>query len=267
MTVGLAVAATLFAACAPAPMDDAEVLSRALGPGRTFVDLSHPLSGDMPFWPNPAGNPFVHDTLVAQPSGAPAMAAYSTPEHHGTHLDAPIHGGDGLASVDELGLSRLIGPAVVVDVTQAVESDLDYALSVADLQNWEARHGPIPTGAIVLMRSGWSARWSEPARVFNVDDEGVLHFPGFSTEAAQFLVEQRNVVGIGVDSPSVDPGPSTDFPIHAIGNGSGLYHLENVADLERLPEAGAWLMSLPIKIEGGSGGQVRVVGVLPGPAT
>lgn len=265
-TMGLAALASL-AACAPPAMSDADVLDRALGPGRSFVDLTHAISAESPWWPGPETSPFRHDTLRAHPNGQPSMAAIAVPEHFGTHLDAPVHGGEGRASVDELAPAGLIGPAVVVDVAQQVAGNLDYALSVDDVMQWETQHGPVPRGAFVLMRSGWGARWPDPERVFNQDADGVLHFPGFAQEAVRFLVEERFVAGVGVDTPSVDPGPAGDFPAHRAGNGAGILHLENVANLERLPEQGAWIVALPVKIQGGSGGPVRILGVLPGPAT
>jgi kynurenine formamidase len=229
----------------------------------TVIDLTHAVSAEAPFWPGPDMSPFSHDTLVANDDGSPRMAAYSVPEHFGTHFDAPVHGGAGLRSVDRIPTSDLFAPAVILDVTDEAEGSADYAVTLADVQEWETSHGAIPTGALVLMRSGWPTRWDQGAPYYNQDAEGQLHFPGFSAEAARFLVSERDIVGIGVDTGSVDPGNATAFPVHGIVNGSGLYHLENLADLSALPEAGAYLIVAPIKIEGGSGGQVRVFGVIP----
>lgn len=244
------------------PLEQSDALAAVFEGAYTLVDLTHAISADDPFWPGPPRNPFVHDTLAAQPSGRPSMAAYSLPEHHGTHLDAPIHFADGRASVDEIPLDQLVGPAVVVDVADGAAGNDDYAMSRADLLAWEGEHGLIPEGAIVLMRSGWSERWADGAPYMNADEQGGVHFPGLSPQAASFLVE-RGAAGIGVDTPSVDPGGADGFPAHAISNGAGLFHLENVTNLGRLPEAGAYVMALPIKIQGGSGGQVRVVGIVP----
>ncbi len=238
-------------------------LARVFGGEYELVDLTHAISADDPFWPGPEQNPFVHDTISAQPSGRPSMAAYSLPEHHGTHLDAPIHFADGTASVDELPLSGLVGPAVVVDVTRNAEAFADYGMTRQDLLDWEELYGQIPSGSIVLMYSGWSERWTEGDSYMNADADGGVHFPGLSADASSFLVEERSVVGIGVDTPSVDPGGAEGFPAHAVSNGAGLFHLENLAGLDRLPASGAYVMALPIKIKGGSGGQVRVVGVVP----
>jgi kynurenine formamidase len=244
------------------PAEERPGMPAGLDPSRV-IDLTHALSASMPFWPGPDRNPFVHDTLRAHESGAPAMAAFSTPEHHGTHLDAPVHGGDGLASVDQLRAADLFGPAVVVDVRAHVAENSDYAATVDDLTAWESRNGPIPRGAVVLLRTGWDAQWSEPHSYMRVDEQGRLHFPGFSTEAARFLRDEREIRGIGVDSPSVDPGSVEGFPVHGVINGAGKYQLENLTRLDRLPEAGAFLIVAPVKIEGGSGGPVRVFALLP----
>ena len=229
----------------------------------SIVDLTHAVSADAPFWPGPASSPFVHDTLSAHDDGAPSMAAYAVPEHFGTHFDAPVHGGMGLASVDRVPATELFGPAVVIDVSARAAADPDYAVSRADIEAWEADHGPIQPGAIVLMRSGWAQRWTEGDAYYNRGEDGRLHFPGFSSDAADFLVSERDIAGIGADTGSVDTGNAAGLPVHGIVNGSGRFHLENLADLGALPESGAYLIVAPIKIEGGSGGQVRVFAVIP----
>ena len=194
-----------YSGCAAEPAD-APSLDDFFANAVTFVDLTHSVSADAPWWPGPAVSPFVHDTLSAQ----------------------------------------------------------DYGLTTADLLGWEEEHGPIPPRAIVLMRSGWSDRWDGGDTYYNRGDDGRLHFPGFTPGAARFLVEQRDVTGIGVDTGSVDPGSADGFPVHGLVNGSGAFHLENLADLTALPPKGAWLIVAPIKIQGGSGGQVRVIAALPG---
>jgi len=230
--------------------------------GMQIVDLTHSLASDGPFWPNPEGNPFRHEVLRAHPSGAASMARYSTPEHHGTHLDAPIHSADGQLSVDQLATADLFGPAAVVDVSSRSATAPDYQLSRQDLLDWETRHGRLPEGAIVLMFTGWSRKWDEPDDYRNQDDEGRMHFPGFSEEASRFLIEERVIAGIGIDTLSVDAANAA-FDTHRTVNGSGKFHLENVANLHLLPESGAYLIVAPIKIQGGSGGQVRIFAAIP----
>jgi kynurenine formamidase len=247
------------AATAPA----ADRLDQLFAGGLKVVDLTHALSPDSVYWPSPTGNPFEYEARATQPSGAVSMGAYSTPEHHGTHLDAPIHGGDNLPSVDELSPADLFGPAAVIDVSRQAAADPDYALSREDIAGWEAAHGPLPQGAIVLMYSGWSEKYEDADAYRNQDDDGRMHFPGFSEDAARFLIEERSIRGIGVDTLSVDPGAARGFPAHGAVNGNGKFHLENVANVHLLPAAGAFLIVAPIKIEGGSGGQVRIFAVLP----
>ena len=187
-----------------------------------------------------------------------------TPEHNGTHLDAPIHSASGQPSVDQLTAADLFGPAVVIDVSSKSADDPDYILRVQDILDWEAEHGSIPDGAIVLMSTGWSRKWEDPESYRNRDADGIMHFPGFSEDAGRFLVTERNIRGIGIDNLSIDPGTSRTFPTHGVVNGAGKFQLENVANVHLLPAAGAYLIVAPIKIEGGSGGQVRIFAVVPG---
>lgn len=191
------------------------------------------------------------------------MAAYFTPEHHGTHIDAPVHGREGRRPVDALTAADLFGPAVVIDLSEQAAADADYRATVEDFQAWESAHGILPTGAIVLLSTGWSRKWDDLAAYQNLDELGRPHFPGFSEEAATWLVTERDIRGIGIDDLSVDYGASSDFAVHGIVNGAGKFHLENVANTHLLPATGAFLIVAPIKIEGGSGGQVRLFAVIP----
>jgi kynurenine formamidase len=183
-------------------------------------------------------------------------------EHYGTHLDAPIHFPPGKTPVDQIPPRQFFGMAVVFDVRLEGAADADYVLPAARIDEWEERHGQIPEGAIALLRTGWASRWPDAKTYRNQDKAGRMHFPGFSVEAVERLIE-RKVSGIGSDTISVDCGASEDFPVHHLALGAGLYHLENLADLSELPEKGAFLIVAPIKLEGGSGGPVRVFALLP----
>jgi kynurenine formamidase len=172
--------------------------------------------------------------------------------------------------VDEIAVSQLVAPAVVVDVTEQCTRDADYQISAADIQRFERMHKAIPVGAIVLFRTGWSRFWPDRKRYLGSDvprDTAHLHFPGLSRGAAEYLTGTKGVgakiVGIGIDTASMDPGTSKDFPVHQVLNGANLYGLENLMDLERVPATGAWIIALPMKIKGGSGAPARVVAVLP----
>jgi kynurenine formamidase len=183
-------------------------------------------------------------------------------EHYGTHLDAPIHFPPGKTPLDKIPAKQFFGMAVVFDVREEGAADADYQLLPKRIGEWEERHGPIPAGAIALLRTGWALRWPDARRYRNQDAEGKMHFPGFSVEAVERLIE-RKVGGIGCDTMSVDHGASEQFAVHRLALGAGLYHLENLSDLSDLPEAGAYLVVAPIKLEGGSGGPVRVFALLP----
>jgi kynurenine formamidase len=183
-------------------------------------------------------------------------------EHYGTHLDAPAHFPPGKTTVDQIPVKQLFGPAVVLDVRNEGAKDADYQLPAGRVEEWEKKHGQIPEGAIALLRTGWASRWPDAQKYRNQDAQGKMHFPGFSVEAAKLLIA-RKVSGLGCDTMSVDYGASGDFAIHRLALGAGLYHLENLADLSALPETGAFLVVAPIKLEGGSGGPVRVFALLP----
>ncbi len=159
-------------------------------------------------------------------------------------------------------MKQLFGPAVVIDVRAESGKDADYQLGAARVEEWEKRHGRIPEGAIVLLRTGWSSRWPDAQKYRNQDAKGKMHFPGFSAEAAKLLIE-RKVSGLGCDTLSIDHGASSDYAVHRLALGAGLYQLENLADMSELPETGAFLIVAPIKLEGGSGGPVRVFALLP----
>jgi kynurenine formamidase len=182
-------------------------------------------------------------------------------EHCGTHLDAPIHFPPGDVSVDQIPVKQLFGPAATLDVRAEGEKDPDYQLPAGRVEEWEGRYGRIPAGAIVLLRTGWAARWPDARRYCNQDERGRMHFPGFSVDAVRLLIE-RQVSGLGCDTMSVDFGASEDFAVHRLALGAGLYHLENLSDLSAVPDAGAFLVVAPIKLEGGSGGPVRVFAIV-----
>ncbi|HXM75525.1 MAG TPA: cyclase family protein, partial [Thermoanaerobaculia bacterium] len=153
-----------------------------------------------------------------------------------------------------------------IDVARQAEKDPDYRLTAADVRAWESRHGTVPAGAIVLLRTGWGKRWPDRKRYFGDDtpnDATKLHFPSYGKEAAELLVRGRRVGALGVDTASIDAGASTDFIVHRVALGAQVPGLENVANLEQVPESGAWVIALPMKIAGGSGGPLRIVAVVP----
>lgn len=228
-----------------------------------LIDLTHPLNEKNPFWPGPKYFPFKLETIATLEKDGVFSMSFCVPEHYGTHLDAPNHFEKGLISVDQISTKDLIGPAIVINVEKHVAKDPDYRLSIDDIKDWENRYGPIPQDGIVFMYTGWDKRWSDVKKYRNMDAKGVMHFPGFSKEAVEFLVKKRDIKAIGIDTLSVDYGSSKDFVVHHISSGAGRYNLENVANLDKLPPKGATLIVAPIKIEGGTGGPTRIFALLP----
>lgn len=233
-----------------------------------LVDLSHSYGTSTLYWPTSPSSFALRPIHVGPTPAGFFYSAYTfaTPEHGGTHLDAPVHFDSTGVPVERIPLDRLVGPAVVIDVSAQAGADPDYRLSVADIDAFEAEHGKIAPGTIVLLRTGWSSRWGDRKAYFGDDtpnDASKLHFPGYGVEAARLLVEDRQAAALGIDSPSVDYGPSQDFPVHRLGAPHGVPNFENLTNLERLPSRGAMVIALPMKIEGGSGAPLRAVGLVP----
>lgn len=253
--------------CAPEPAPrPSDVFTGAAG---TWVDLTHPFSAEAIYWPT-ARSFELEELAYGETEGGYFYAAYafSAAEHGGTHLDAPIHFARGRSTVEEIGVERLVGPAAVVDVSDSAAANPDYRVAPADLEAWEARHGRLREGTIVLLRTGWSERWPDPERYLGTARRGPeavseLRFPGLQPDAARWLVESRSVAAVGIDTPSIDHGPSSDFLAHRILYEANVPGFENVARLDALPPWGAYVVALPMKIEGGSGAPLRIVGFVP----
>lgn len=222
-------------------------------------DLTHTLSPSFPVFP--AYEPMRVTKLFDVAADGFFANRWDVAEHSGTHLDAPAHFIAGGVAADGLEPADLLAPVAVIDLRERAAEDPDTALTVGDLTAWEAEHGPLPDGAAVFLFSGWDARAGDAEAFLNADAEGVLHFPGFSPEAAAFLVNERRIVGIGVDTPSLDIGAATSFEAHVAVLGAGLWGLENLANLGSLPPAGATVIVGAPKVAGASGGPARVLAV------
>jgi kynurenine formamidase len=214
------------------------------------VDLGWALNESNPYWPGEGYSPFYFETLATLEEGGVYSGAFATAEH----LDAPNHFEAGQPAVDQIPLGDLVAPLVAVDIREACQANADYRLSLEDLQNWERELSRIPPGAVVFVLTGWGKYWEDYELYKNADALGKLHFPGFSAEAARFLVEERAAKGIGIDTLSVDDGLSADFSVHHIINSARGDNVENAAYLEDIPVRGGWVMIAPIKIQNGSGG-------------
>ena len=247
------------AAAATAPID----IARA-----RIVDLTYAFDATTLYWPT-APSAFELKRLSFGTTEAGffyAANSFCAPEHGGTHLDAPIHFAEGAWTSDEIPLRRLVAPAVVIDVSARAEVDPDYRLTPQDLGAWEKAHGQVPKGGIVLLRTGWGKRWPDRKRYLGDDTPGDalhLHFPSYGKEAAGILVRDRGVAALGVDTASIDYGPSTDFIVHQVAMRANVLGFENVANLEALPATGAYVAALPMKIGQGSGGPLRIIAFLP----
>jgi kynurenine formamidase len=239
-------------------------------PAGEVVDLSHAFDEQTIFWPTAAeGFRLRHDAEGVTPAGYYYAAnSFSTAEHGGTHLDAPVHFAQGHPSVEQIPIERLLGPAVIVDVTSQSEANPDYQVSVADLQRTEREQGTIPPEAILLLRTGFSRRWPDAARYLGTAERGdtavaKLHFPGLHPDAARWLVANRPVKAIGIDTASIDYGQSTQFETHRTLYASDLPAFENLTSLDRLPSRGAFVVALPMKIAHGTGAPLRAIAILP----
>ena len=234
---------------------------------KKLVDLTYAFNETTQHWPT--AKPFHLEKITAGRTPAGywySSYEYSGSEHVGTHMDAPFHFAEGKWTADQVPLSQTVGPGIVIDVRRQTEKNRDYLLRVEDVTGWEKIHGRIPAGSIVLARTGWGQYWSDRKRYFGTDEEGNvtdLHFPGLSRELAEFLVKQRSVKAVGIDTPSIDYGPSQDFPVHQILGAANVPIFENVAAMERLPAKGATIFALPMKIAGGSGAPLRIFAILP----
>ena len=245
-----------FMKFSPQNPSKADLLSNIATGKARIIDLSYAINDKLVPWP---GDPrwFESKVNATVDKNGYFTRSFWMLEHYGTHLDAPIHFPPGKTPVDQIPAKQFFGQAVVIDIRPEADKDPDYQLPAAQVEGWEKKHGKIPAGAIVLLHTGWSARWPDVQRYRNQDAQGRMHFPGFSAESVKLLIE-RKTSGIGCDTMSADYGASQDFAVHHLALGAGLYHLENLADLGEVPESGAFLVVAPIKLQGGSGGPVRV---------
>ena len=245
---------------APQMMSDSVLAGIASGKTRV-VDLTYAIAPGLPSWP---GSPATFEAIVNATVGKNGHFArtFTLYEHYGTHMDAPAHFAEGKETLDEIPPEHFFGPAVVIDASADAAKHPDYQLPVASITRWEAAHGTIPAGAIVLLNTGWAKRWPDEARYRNTDANGTMHFPGYSVDAAKLLVS-RGVSGIGLDTLAVDYGPSTDHAVHHAILSQNIFILENLGDMSGLPEAGGFVIAAPIKLAGGSGGAVRVFVIVP----
>lgn len=226
---------------------------------RNIIDLTHPMHAEMAFWPG--GVPFKKVRLVDYEQGY-LLHRFEMGENTGTHIDAPAHFIKGKQTIDQIPVDKLIVPAVVIDVRQQAAQNPDYQLSAQDVTDFEAKHGKIQMGSLVILNTGWHKRFRSPKEYVNLDENQVMHFPGFGIDSAKLLVA-RDVAGIGIDTLSIDYGPSSDFATHIVVLQENKYQIENLANLDALPATGAIVIIGVLPIRGGSQAQARILAVLP----
>ena len=233
-----------------------------------LVDLSHNYNANTIYWPTERTGFELESESFGMSDGGYFYSAnrFSTPEHGGTHLDAPVHFAEQGWSLDEIPIDRFFGSAIVIDVSAKVNTKRDYRLSVTDVEQFEKVHGRIGAGTMVLMRTDYSRLWTDRSKYLGSDkigDASDLHFPGFGEAAAQLLIQDRQVKAIGIDTASIDYGQSKDFIVHRIAGKHNILGFENLTDLEQLSPVGSSLIALPMKIGGGSGGPLRIIALVP----
>jgi len=237
-------------------------------PQGRIVDLSHSFDAETIYWPTEEGFRLEQEHAGLTDKGYYyASNKFCAPEHGGTHIDAPRHFAAGRQTVDEIPLEQLTGAGIVIDVTKQSEANRDYQVTTADLQAWEKRNGPIPPGAIVLLRTGFARRWPDRRTYLGTDERGAeavakLHFPGLHPEAARWLTTNRRIKAVGLDTASIDYGQSTLFESHRLLFEKNVPAFENLANLDALPAKDFLLIALPMKIKGGSGGPLRVIAIV-----
>ena len=262
-------AAMLTAACASPPPSPLPPTPPPAFPDGALIDLSHAYDATTIFWPT--SDPFrLEKTFDGVTPGGYYYASNNlfTAEHGGTHLDAPVHFSRGAQTVDRIPLDRFFGPAIVVDVVERSEQNPDYQVTVDDLLRAEREQGPIPTDAILLIRTGFSRRWPDAARYLGTAERGPeavgkLHFPGLHPDAARWLTANRPLHAVGIDTASIDYGQSTQFESHRALFERGVPAFENLTALDELPLRGAHVVALPMKVGGGSGAPLRAVAIVP----
>lgn len=224
-----------------------------------LCDLSHTISENIPVWPG--STPFSRHLKMDYDQLA-RVYDYQHTESIGTHIDAPAHFFKEGKTIDELPLTQLVTSTFIIDVRNQVNADDDYLVSTDDIDAFESKYRDILPNSLVVAFTGWSEHWNEPDRYLNRDDKDILHFPGFSKEAAKLLLK-KDIAGIGIDTISLDPGNSTDFPVHHLMLGNGKIQIENLTNLHLLPPIGAYIAALPLKIAAGPEAPARVIGFVP----
>lgn len=233
-----------------------------------IIDLTHPFDENTIYWPTEEGFKLSVGFDGMTDKGYHYSAnSFCSAEHGGTHLDAPIHFYAERMGVDEIPLNNLIGKAVVIDFSEQCFNNPDYQVRVEDILNWEKENGEIPERSIIILKSGYGKYWHDRNKYMGTDERGAdavakLHFPGLHQETALFLINERKIKAVGIDTPSIDYGQSTHFEAHVVLAKHNIPIFENVANLDQVPDNNFILIALPMKIKGGSGAPTRIIALV-----
>lgn len=225
--------------------------------GIHVVDLTHPITPEMPHWPGDP--PTTLETWATLPAQGYRLGRLCIGEHSGTHIGTAAHMREGGATLEQLPPEFLIRPAAVLDWRERAGAQPDALLTPEEVLGWEAEHGRVPAGCVFLLCTGWSRFWENAERYLGRDAAGTLHFPGFSPSAVRFLVEERDIVGLGIDTAGIDGGASQTLEANRILLNNTHFHLENLTNLEHLPPRGAWLFIGALPLAGAGGSPARVL--------
>ncbi|MDZ8236490.1 MAG: cyclase family protein [Nostoc sp. ChiQUE01a] len=228
---------------------------------RRVIHLSHVIDLDIPQWP---GDPPVElETVAELNNDGYYLRRFSLGEHSATHINAPNSFYSHSIGIDQYPAQSLIVPAVVIDIREIVKANFNYALAIADVLAWEEQYGEIPAGCIVILNTGWQKKWFDKNAFFNQDAEGISHFPGFGIDATQFLLQQRQIAGVGIDTHGVDPGQDNSLATNRLVLEQPRIVLENLTNLDQLPPKGSTLAIGILRLRGGSGSPVGVLAFVP----
>jgi len=233
-------------------------------PSGQWIDLTYDFSDKTIYWTEADG--FKKGTVAeGRTDKGYYYSAYNfcAPEHGGTHLDSPIHFAEGRKTVDEIPLTQLIAPAVKIDVSAKALANRDYLVNVEDFTAWESEHGKIPDATIVLLQTGYGQYWGDRAKYMGIEGTDRKHFPGLSAEAVRWLVQNRKINAVGIDTASIDFGASQTFDSHVALMEQNIPAFENIANMEKVPTVGAIIFAMPMKIKGGSGAPLRIAAFIP----
>ncbi len=228
---------------------------------RQVIDLSHRITPDMPLWPGDP--PVVFEEIANMDTDGYYLRKFSIGEHSATHMNAPNSFHPGGIGIDEYAPESLVRPAVVIDVRDRTRFNPDYVITEQDVRGWERRHGRIKPGSVVLFYTGWQELWDSPEQFFNQDAGGGLHFPGIGAETTAFLLAERNIAGVGIDTHGADPGQDPMFSTNTLVLAQNGIILECLTNLHRLPPKGTTLVIGILRLQNGSGSPVSVMAFTP----